>query len=213
VNILNRYLFIQALENKTKLTKAQITKNTHKLEHKQASTYKPWRQEEFLKSRYLLHKYLKHKHSEAIIKDKFGKPTLHNEVKASISHKDGHVVVGVIKNNQGLACGIDLERLGVSNRVLKKICTQEEYELHSKNLQRISNRATLVFSLKESIFKAYFNLHNRAISFLDIKINSLLKNNAQAHLSTSNDQPTLLLKYKNIHLDSMEYVLTTCIIP
>ena len=69
-----------------------------------------------------------------------------------------------------------------------------------------------IFSLKESIFKAYFNLHNRAISFLDIKINSLLKNNAQAHLSTSSDQPTLLLKYKNIHLDSMEYVLTTCII-
>ena len=212
MNILNKYLFIQVLENKIKLTKPQIIKHTHRLERKQASIYKPWREEEFLKSRYLLHKHLRHNHREAIIKDKFGRPTLKDEVKASISHKDGHVIIGIIKNNQGVSCGLDLEKLGVHNRVLKKICTQEEYQLHLKNEQHINNTATIVFFLKESIFKAYFNLYNTSISFLDIKIKTLLKNNIQAQLINCKSNQKLLLKYESIYLDSIEYILTTCII-
>lgn len=91
----------------------------------------------------------------------------------SISHKNGHIITAVVSNLSCRAVGIDLEHLAINPDLLDHICTQKERESIATSINKawnLSMIAALIFSAKESLFKALFPKTKIWFGFFDAEI-------------------------------------------
>lgn len=115
-----------------------------------------------------------------ILPNEWGAPSLPNGLIGSISHKDD-IMVGVASTGDG-QLGVDIERCTnkAAQALSRRILTGRERE----RLGRIPSISAeeeilLLFSLKESVFKALHPLLKRHIEFLEVEIEPLPDNTAK----------------------------------
>jgi enterobactin synthetase component D len=126
--------------------------------------------------------------AQAILKKHFGctasitsmqlkLPQWPKEILGSISHSDDQVIV--IISSQSKYLGVDLERVVDSNfaeESMHLILTQSEQLLwHEGHAQPLNFREylTLIFSLKESLYKAVYPIAQNYIDFLEVAIEEI----------------------------------------
>lgn len=96
-------------------------------------------------------------------------PVWPDGVVGSISHTGSHVGVALARSSDYAGIGLDLEaRNSVKPELFKSVLTEPEQEHLSTRTQ--IEAATLLFSCKESIFKAANPVLNEFIDFLDVQI-------------------------------------------
>lgn len=104
--------------------------------------------------------------SQPIRRDPYRSPVWPSEVVGSISHTESWCAVAVARAHEVLALGIDVENdAPLSASLFEIVCVPEEMEwLASHSLTRRGALAKILFSVKESAFKAQYPLTQ---SFLD----------------------------------------------
>ena len=90
----------------------------------------------------------------------------------SISHTDGFCGVAAGSSAHVLGLGLDAEsRHRVGPDLWRRICTQEERrELAMLTTVQATERATLIFSAKESFYKAQYPLTRQWLNFADVTV-------------------------------------------
>lgn len=90
----------------------------------------------------------------------------------SISHCDGVCAVAVAESNRFSGIGIDLERTGrIDDRIAETVCTPDERrQLETLESPSHRQRLSLLFSAKESVFKALFPLTRQLLEFHDVAL-------------------------------------------
>ena len=93
-------------------------------------------------------------------------------VVGSLSHSRGRCAVAVARRGEILGLGIDVEEAGaVEARLFRRILTPgEERVLARLDPAAASQRATLVFSAKESAYKCYFPEARTFLGFHDAEV-------------------------------------------
>jgi 4'-phosphopantetheinyl transferase EntD len=135
----------------------------------------------------------------AILCGKFGEPVFPEGTAGSISHSDNLYSVAVCRSDNFVSVGIDLESIGreISDSALSLIANEDERVLIDKDSDCNFVRL-LIFSAKESVFKALSIIADRRFYFdevsifpskdagrLDIKIHNRLEKKIPAGLSVS----------------------------
>ncbi|MGA1373010.1 MAG: 4'-phosphopantetheinyl transferase family protein [Pseudomonadales bacterium] len=90
----------------------------------------------------------------------------------SITHTHDLVAAVVAKTGVAVSLGIDLEQRGrVGERVLPRVLTAREHaQLFQREASERRDQATLIFSAKESIYKALHPLLRRYIGFHEVEV-------------------------------------------
>jgi phosphopantetheine--protein transferase-like protein len=95
----------------------------------------------------------------------------------SLSHKKNLLILCVEEKNKFNSIGIDIENFVCFNEKVKnKICSSEELSLLAKlNLIELQRKKFLsvIFSVKEAVFKAYFPIYEQKIYFKDFEITNI----------------------------------------
>ncbi len=90
----------------------------------------------------------------------------------SISHCEDACVVAVAESRRFSGLGIDLERIDrIDERIADTVCTADERRaVDALSASERQLRLTLLFSAKESIFKALFPLTRQFLDFQDVTL-------------------------------------------
>lgn len=112
-----------------------------------------------------------------IPKSENGSPVWPNEYAGSISHTDNQAVAVLLPRSERVIqyIGIDLERLDNADKLdaADMIGCEEEFErLASAGIEK-AQRALLLFSLKESVYKALYPAVGEYFDFLDVALVSI----------------------------------------
>lgn len=112
-----------------------------------------------------------------IPKSEDGSPVWPNEYTGSISHTDSQAVAVLLPRSQGVIqyIGIDLERLDNADKLDAADligCEDEFVKLKSAGIEK-AQRALLLFSLKESVYKALYPTVGEYFDFLDVVLVSI----------------------------------------
>jgi 4'-phosphopantetheinyl transferase EntD len=92
-------------------------------------------------------------------------------VVGAITHTDGYVAAAVVRRPAGWGLGIDAEqRVPLSDGVGALVCTDDERRWCRERAGSGVPWEAVVFSAKESIFKAWFPLTGRWLDYLDADI-------------------------------------------
>jgi enterobactin synthetase component D / holo-[acyl-carrier protein] synthase len=96
--------------------------------------------------------------------------------KGSISHTDGIAVAAVSRNTSCYALGIDIECM-IRSEVVQKIHREVVYtgELELLRDYDLTARMTLIFSAKESLYKALYPHTRRFLSFRSARLTEVTK--------------------------------------
>lgn len=98
-----------------------------------------------------------------------GEPLWPKSLVGSISHSFDMAVCALARSSDYLGIGIDLQSLqenrNISPNILKRITTEQESKWAASAEQNWLERALLIFSAKEAIFKALYPLLLREIGF------------------------------------------------
>ncbi|MAZ45147.1 MAG: hypothetical protein CMD74_00390 [Gammaproteobacteria bacterium] len=128
------------------------------------------RQIEFSTGRWLA-KIAVNKHCGAkleLLADSENRPIWPTGLFGSISHTKPLVLVGVLDRDDSTTIGIDIEQANrVKQRLFKKLFTRKEVIEHEQSL---SDWAGVIFSAKESVFKALNPLTDNYLGFLEVEI-------------------------------------------
>lgn len=142
-------VFIWKIEESENELLQKIDKNLLTGYHK---IKKPNHKIQWLASRALLSQVLKDKKIQftGLIKDEFGKPHLNgNKLKISISHTFNYTALIISNKNK---VGVDIEtKFDQTFKLRTKFCSAKELEFIQKN----PKKSALIWSAKESIYKAY----------------------------------------------------------
>ena len=139
------------------------------------------RQREYLHGRYCAQQALQqffsdtqnsiHHHGEVGRNENTGAPIWPSPVCGSISH-GANATIAVVANIQHIAsCGVDIETIGrVKRPMWRKIMASAEESIYRQKYQDVPEDlfATLIFSAKESLFKAIFPLEKTFITFRQV---------------------------------------------
>jgi 4'-phosphopantetheinyl transferase EntD len=136
----------------------------------------PLRRQEFLRARWLCRRMTKVK--EPLLKGPNGEALWPPTVIGSISHKDGHVIAVKVSMDTHNSIGVDLEKVSkVSDQIEAKICNEDESAIVDRvaALGRMPRKdvLALIFSFKESIFKAHFPIGQMHFGFHDVTITEI----------------------------------------
>jgi len=117
-----------------------------------------------------------------ILKAEDGSPVWPNEYTGSISHTDNQAVAVLLPLSQGIIqyIGIDLERLDNADKLdaADLIGLEDEFEILKLAGIEKAQRALLLFSLKESVYKALYPVVCEYFDFLDVALVSSAANEA-----------------------------------
>jgi enterobactin synthetase component D len=106
-----------------------------------------------------------------------GSPLWPNEYTGSISHTDNQAVAVLLPRSQGdiQYIGIDLEQLDNADKLdaADLIGCKEEFEILASAGIEKAQRALLLFSLKESVYKALYPAVGEYFDFLDVVLVSI----------------------------------------
>ena len=120
------------------------------------------RRREWLATRYLSQKLVGHEPKSG----NYGEPLWERGLVGSISHKQGHVAMWIGRSEDGFG-GVDLELCRkFSDGVIEKIADQSERSMFVST----QDSAPLMFSSKESIYKALFPLVRKKFWFDAVRV-------------------------------------------
>lgn len=97
-----------------------------------------------------------------------GEPIWSQNIKGSISHSQGDVIVVASSRNDVSSIGIDIEKLNrdIPLKISKRICTENEKKWLIQLPQSEQKKfLTALFSAKEALYKACFPLHKKFFGF------------------------------------------------
>ena len=100
--------------------------------------------------------------AEAIARNEDRSPRWPDGIKGSISHTDEQVLVAVTASPDILGIGIDLENEHSVDSELRGLIRADEREASMDD--------TVLFSAKESVFKAVYPLHGEFLEFADVVV-------------------------------------------
>lgn len=126
-----------------------------------------------------------------LVSDETGCPIWPKNVVGSISHSDNIAIACVIQNNKTFysSIGIDIEPViptKVAESIANRIVTDKEIYYIQKILKcHFSVALTLLFSAKESIYKALFSMLKIEVSFLNIRFIGINENILRFTLNNS----------------------------
>ncbi len=127
-------------------------------------------------------------------------PVWPDGIVGSISHTDDHVGVALANSSDYAAIGLDLVvPRSVTPDLFRSILIEAERSQLSKDSP--TDAATLIFSCKESVYKAVNPIVDEFLDFLDVRI-ELLDGKFQAHCKDEKRSATLIGKgkgYLDIH--------------
>lgn len=136
----------------------------------------PERHREFLVGRWLYHTLTKER--APLLKSEDGTPLWPAHLRGSITHKSGHVAFAFLGSHAALGVGIDLEDIGAMKTTFAtKICRDDEAPLIN-GLAQDDEAArkewlALMFSFKESLFKAHYPAGRTFFYFHDARISAI----------------------------------------
>ena len=132
------------------------------------------RRKEFIMGRAAAHAALKNmgRAAAAIVKGKVGEPVWPAGVTGSITHKDGSALAVVAPTHRCRTLGVDMESAvdPVHPGISRRVCHPKEIQWVFEDEAALSFRLKLIFSAKESIFKAVNPLKGQFVSFTDIQL-------------------------------------------
>ena len=107
-----------------------------------------------------------------------GEPIWPKQITGTISHSKKWAAAAVSTTKDIMAIGFDIETVSrISSGILERIITDTEKEqLEKKDKQKAQEYAALIFSAKETIYKALSSKYNGNLRFKDVSI--LCKNNS-----------------------------------
>lgn len=90
----------------------------------------------------------------------------------AISHCDGIALAAVASKEKAAGIGIDIELVNqkIIGGIAKEVCTIRELNWVNKKNDEKLERTLMIFSAKESIFKAFFPITNVFLNFLDAEL-------------------------------------------
>jgi len=143
-------------------------------------------------------------------------PIWPNGVKGSLSHSHGHACCLATKN-EALTCGVDLEKVasGSGLDAIRQKCLNSSERVWIRHQTDIAPDAlaTLLFSAKESIFKAYHGTVGRFFGFESAEVQDRTDTNILLFQITESLHPTLPKNYEvPVHFDIIGDVVLTWII-
>ena len=140
------------------------------------------RQREFTAGRNCLHRCLRNLGLQIhppILMGKLREPLLPNGYVGTLSHCNGYCVAVAAQTSQYLGVGLDVEHnTPLESGLTNLICIPEELTEVKNYLQDLSpaeqhsypDPGKLIFSIKESFYKAYFPKLKAYFDFLDVKV-------------------------------------------
>lgn len=157
------------------------------------------KQDEFIVSRWLYKKVCKDSFGFSDIdcqlkKNKDFSPKFFDKCCFSLSHKKGDVLLSINQKYRGI--GVDVEN-PVRKDLASKILTKKEYSLFQKNIFVDSILLGLIFSFKESIFKATYPIVKKMLYFKDAHVDEI-------DPSSGSIQALLLFDDKNLKSSRIE---------
>jgi enterobactin synthetase component D len=117
---------------------------------------------------------------EPILRGSRGDPLWPAGYVGSITHSSGIAIAAAASSDRVKLLGIDLQdcRKPLRHNIAKHICTEAERKLLSTDPNERDRVVLKLFSVKESVFKAYYPLLKRYIGFQEV---SLTWNAAEDH--------------------------------
>lgn len=138
---------------------------------------------------------------ETIEIGKHRNPVWPTAVRGSITHHSSSVYCMMILNptgvSQGVSPGIDLEpylSASESPSLASGIVSSIELELISTNFSRFEQGLTLIFSAKESLFKALYPAVGHYFDFLDVRVSAINVDSRELQLMLLRDLSPSWLK-------------------
>lgn len=137
------------------------------------TSYTQTRQTELLRSRALLISELPHIHPSRIL-DLDNSTPLSFHLPASLSHKNGHLLLGLFQSPLVHAAGVDIEvEHAVTEKVFQRVSTPAEAALLKSYFGEADQWPTLSFSLKESLVKMASKSANQKMRFNQIEMTEI----------------------------------------
>lgn len=153
---------VHLFQTSSKELSPQLKKLTNKEHQTFFSLGSSEKKTEFLASRLFLKKLLPKNKNHSFIRAPHGKGlSWPLGTTGSLSHKNGLIAI-VLSKNADCRVGVDLEFVAVSRKVFERFTEEEEreYLLSLKNpFRNLKELYSLVFSIKESLFKAFSPLY------------------------------------------------------
>ncbi|EGO65802.1 4'-phosphopantetheinyl transferase [Acetonema longum DSM 6540] len=108
----------------------------------------------------------------AVLKGPQHEPVWPGGVAGAISHSDGLALAAVAPKERAAGIGIDIEIIdaNVSRDIVKEVCTPGETAWVKQRDNREIERLFMVFSAKESIFKAFFPIEHIFLDYQDAEL-------------------------------------------
>ena len=157
------------------------------------------KQDEFIVSRWLYKKVCKDSFGFSdmdcvLKKNKDFSPKFLGKYRFSLSHKKGDVLLGISQKYRGI--GVDVEN-PVRKELGSKILTEKEYSFFQKKIFPDPVLLGLIFSFKESIFKAFYPIVKKMLYFKDARVDDI-------DPSSGRIQALLLFDDKNLKTSRIE---------
>lgn len=110
--------------------------------------------------------------TEAILKGRTHEPIWPEGVVGSITHSNGIAIAAVAPIEQTHGIGIDVQGIkeNVSFGITQKVCSKLEFEWVNANKEEKMKRLFMIFSAKESIFKALYPIEKIFLDFCDAEL-------------------------------------------
>ena len=179
----------------------------------------PKRLEEFMAGRYCVAKAAQSLGMKPfeLAQDNKNAPIWPDGLRGTITHSANFAMAYLIPSDLGISIGIDLEKI-ISDKRLelmrRKILNATEWERFIKDepLEKQKNLCTLIFSAKESIYKAIYPLVKQYFDFLDVELVDINSNKLEFKLN-SKKEFLLNLKYHQFDVSYVRvenFVFTIC---
>ncbi len=112
-----------------------------------------------------------------ILRGENGEPLWPNGYLGSISHSGGIGVACVSRAGNYLGLGIDLENYEKKRQagIFKKIATEKELAWINEDDEEVQKRGVLIFSIKESIYKAVYQAFKIRLTYMDAEVSPNLE--------------------------------------
>lgn len=108
---------------------------------------------------------------QPLLADGAGAPQWPDGWVGSITHSGGRCAAAVVKRSAAEAIGIDMERpRAMSQRAARRVCTPDELAICASLPPIGAPWPLVVFSLKESFYKAWWPRHHQRLAFQDVQI-------------------------------------------
>ncbi len=128
------------------------------------------KQDEFILSRWLYNQVMKtefNRKDSILEKNQDSSLVFPDCCRVSLSHKKGDVLLGISSTYPGV--GVDIER-EVKTSLSDRILTQDEYVFFNNNSISDELILGLIFSFKESIFKAFYPIVKKMLYFKEASV-------------------------------------------